>query len=407
MSEMYNSSDFLQTPDFRFQTSNNMNINRHNYEEYFILYLDNELEVDERGQVEVFAQQNPDLKAELDMLLQSKLNPDASIHFEDKGSLMRFENASVTLTNYEEWLTSYIDNELNEEERNHVEQFLTANPAIQKELSLLQQVKLQPEAIIFPNKESLYRREEKAPRIVVMRWQRIAVAAVLLFAISITAIVVLNKKDNDAANVATSQPKEQKPNNNNAVKPNQIEIKGTQEQIAQSDEKKVEPQVKRNATQLAVATKNVAIPEKKNQPSPAVEVKEQELIANNIETRTTNNLPQPESKTIVDSKAETNTIAANVAQNDPALTKNTGNSGNTDVTSLSSKPSDNPEVSTQQDTDPGFEYASNNNSNRKGGLRGFFRKVTRTFEKKANLKSSDGEEDGRLLIAGLAIKLKN
>lgn len=39
----------------------------------------------------------------------------------------------------------------------------------------------------------------------------------------------------------------------------------------------------------------------------------------------------------------------------------------------------------------------------KNKLRGFFRKVTRTFEKKTNINTTD---DDRLLIGGLAIRLK-
>ena len=40
---------------------------------------------------------------------------------------------------------------------------------------------------------------------------------------------------------------------------------------------------------------------------------------------------------------------------------------------------------------------------RKNKLRGFFRKVTRTFEKNTNIKATD--EDDRLLVGGLAIRL--
>jgi hypothetical protein len=42
-------------------------------------------------------------------------------------------------------------------------------------------------------------------------------------------------------------------------------------------------------------------------------------------------------------------------------------------------------------------------SGKKNKFRGLFRKVTRTFEKRTNIKATDDED--RLLVAGLAIKL--
>jgi hypothetical protein len=44
-----------------------------------------------------------------------------------------------------------------------------------------------------------------------------------------------------------------------------------------------------------------------------------------------------------------------------------------------------------------------NQKGKKGGFRGFVRKITRTFEKTTDFEATDG--DDRLLIAGLAIKL--
>jgi hypothetical protein len=63
-------------------------------------------------------------------------------------------------------------------------------------------------------------------------------------------------------------------------------------------------------------------------------------------------------------------------------------------------------------TDPGAVTASTlepsdlieQPNGKKNKLRGFFRKVTRTFEKRTNIKATDDDDD-RLLIAGLAIKL--
>ena len=49
-----------------------MDINRDNYEEYFLLYADDELSKAERRMVEIFVKENPDLKEEFCMCTQHK-----------------------------------------------------------------------------------------------------------------------------------------------------------------------------------------------------------------------------------------------------------------------------------------------------------------------------------------------
>lgn len=153
-----------------------MMLNRHNYEEYFLLYVDNELTLHQRMEVEMFIAQHPDLAEELARLQEAVLPPDAT-RLEDKSFLHIREEAPVNITNYEELLLLYVDNELDAAQREQVEQYAGRYPHIQRQLQLLQQTVLPPETIVFPDKRSLYR---NSSRVMPLLWKRLSVAAALL-----------------------------------------------------------------------------------------------------------------------------------------------------------------------------------------------------------------------------------
>ena len=77
-------------------------ITRNNYEEYFMLYADNELSVAEKKAVETFVIQNPDLQNELLMVQQTILKPDNNLIFENKSLLMKqtFGDSIININNY-------------------------------------------------------------------------------------------------------------------------------------------------------------------------------------------------------------------------------------------------------------------------------------------------------------------
>src|SRR4051812_44274709 len=108
-----------------------MNINRHNYEEFFLLYVDNELQQDERVQVEKFVQENSDLTHELEMLQQAALGDDGVV-FEGKAELYKAESG-ITIANYEEYFLVAVDNELSAEEAQSLEHFILKHPELQDE----------------------------------------------------------------------------------------------------------------------------------------------------------------------------------------------------------------------------------------------------------------------------------
>jgi hypothetical protein len=166
-----------------------MNINRDNYEEFFVLYIDKELNPAARAAVENFVEQNPDLKTELEMLEQTILPSDLMETFINKEVLLKKENEPATELindlNCEEFFVMYGDNELNNHENALVEEFIYRHPQYQEHFELIQQVKFQPEKhILFPDKSILYRSENDVkvvPMFARMRsWKTVAAAAMIL-----------------------------------------------------------------------------------------------------------------------------------------------------------------------------------------------------------------------------------
>lgn len=366
-----------------------MNINRHNYETYFILYMDNELDAAGRQQVEAFVQLHPDLKEELELLEQFKLIPDEQVVFAGKEELLKGQSAGpVTLQNYEEYLLLYTDNELNAADTAALEKFASENLAVKKELDLLQFTRLQPEPVIFPDKQSLYRAEEKV-RALPVRWWR-AAAAVLILGGGITVALLINsnRSGEETAAVNPDAPGKQKvtpalktPDTGLAT----ADLPGTKTQT----DKVVISQEPVQTT--AFRTKNTPVPKQ-----PVQQVLQQNnpvVVANN--DKPSNNLPQPVNNPNYYNPGPDKAVAqltnnANKKDPDNSLTNNP-------VTNPVAAPSDDYKTAALTET----ETAADGKKNK---LRGFFRKVTRTIEKRTNIDPTD--EDNRLLVGGLSIKLK-
>jgi hypothetical protein len=123
-------------------------ITRDNYEEFFLLYIDNELSVADREAVEQFVAHHPDLQEEWKALLHCRLLPDEELVFTDRDTLYRTEA---------------------EEEEEDL-------PRFSPDLS-----------IVFPDKAILYK-QEKDERIIWLPWLRVGVAAAMA---GIVALLVL------------------------------------------------------------------------------------------------------------------------------------------------------------------------------------------------------------------------
>lgn len=372
-------------------------ITRHNYEEYFILYLDGELDAAASREVEAFAALHPDLQAELNLLLQTRLQPDMDISFDGKESLLRSTvTGEINAGNYEEWFFLYIDNELTTQQRLQVENWLADQPGYAAELQVLLHTRLQPDtSIVFPDKQSLYRTETRVRTIV---WRRIAIAASLILAIG-TGTWMLVRDENEqqpGRGMAITQPAGEQPRitpqNTGTVNTENVSHTGEQENT-------LRPEGPANTNS---GSENTSTEPANSLYQPAV---------TNGNDRTTNN--NTDNTKTSDASFNTNNnavIAANtpnenaedifvrpVAPESAPLTFSKEIKSVAAVTPANIQPLDNRiadgDAADEMDAEPA----------KKNKLRGFFRKVTRTFERTTNIKATDS--DDRLLIGGVAIRL--
>ncbi|GAC1417247.1 MAG: hypothetical protein NVS9B7_08330 [Flavisolibacter sp.] len=133
-------------------------INRENYEEYFLLFIDNELNSQQVKMVHEFLDSFPEMKLELDLLQKTRL-PDHPIIFDGKESLRR---DGMQLQDDNEGLLLYLDNELNNVERQAFEKRLNEHKELRLAYQILLKTKLDAtEEIKFFDKKTLYKKTDR------------------------------------------------------------------------------------------------------------------------------------------------------------------------------------------------------------------------------------------------------
>jgi len=359
-----------------------MNIDRHNYEECFILYWDNELTASQKQAVENFVKENQDLEEEFNILGQTRFVADNNIELQEKEFLLN--NSFINITNFEEQLLNYIDDEITPDQRKEVERFAVQYSAVKQELALLQKTKLHPEAeVVFPDKSILYRREERV-RVISMTWFRVAVAAAIILIAGFATFRLVNTNKN-GGEVATTTPKSNSRTDSLIDTP----INGPQN-IQHPDNAKLNQDIP--SVQPVI--------EKESQ-KPVVENKIANIIASN-KPDNKNNLPEERKltdKPIPDPTVVTDVIAAvpnnEVQKIEAAKTNNLLD--NSSVTKSTSPSFAN--ISDISEENDRFEKDKD-----KGGIKEFLRKTTRVFERRTRIQTTT--DDNKLLVGAFAVSLK-
>lgn len=132
-----------------------------NYEEYVIDYLEGTLNGDVLESFQVFLLAHPEIAAEIEDMAEAdlELQADEQVSF-DASSLKVNVTAvgSIHADNYEEHFAESAGNFLNNQQENELQDFMEANPALEKDFQLYQMTALKPDmAVRFDGKQDLKR----------------------------------------------------------------------------------------------------------------------------------------------------------------------------------------------------------------------------------------------------------
>ena len=350
-----------------------MNINRHNYEEYFLLYVDNELTAAQRMIVEAFVTSNPDLKEEFNLIQQSTFRSNETLDNGFKTSLLKPVSNEAGIS--EEQLLLYVDDELSRNEKDTVEKVVAVNESLQKELHWLQQSKLQAdETIIFPDKSILYKEAQPARIFFINQFsRRWAAAAAILFLLVSSIWLLMNQTKNQNGTIVNKPTVIQEEKNPSLQKiPNTSA--GNQQQIVQQKTEPVQPEV--------------AVKEKNN--SKVKLIKQNAIAATNnpVNNENLNNTKQPTQKETLIAKNETQ--ANTQTQNNSTQGSNISTSPTviqeTNTTKTYSYAFYNNDENTEEET-----IFLNEDRQRRSGLKGWVKKAKRIIERKTGMQSTDSE----------------
>ena len=404
-----------------------MNINRHNYELYFLLYVDNELSAEERNAIEQFVAENKDLASELELLKQTAL-PSEEIVFSSKQDLYKKE---LTPDHLQEQMLSHLDTELEPLLINSLAAEIAANDDLKREWNILQQTKLDPnEKIIFENKELLYRHEKD--RVISMFFWRAAAAILILGTALFIGVEKFSGTKNEDA-VATSNNNNNHPSKkinqpktkNDSVKDNHVDEQQTNNNFSSTQQVEKENPVKEDNNQLQQPGKNIVSisPGEKDDAAGKNNISNATDKKNNndksIVQKENNNLPKPYYENINNSDRN-KTVSSTVQDNIKTLQNKNEDQKTGDKEIAIAKvnepkaPVEDKDIALTQTSSGNFKNAVLDETNAEAGnnsilfvsedkvnrskLGGFLRKVKRVLARNANIKTGNSVK-----IAGFEI----
>ncbi|MCA1758354.1 MAG: hypothetical protein LC658_01175 [Bacteroidales bacterium] len=214
-----------------------MKITRDNYEVYFLDYLEGNLDENLVDDFIDFLRQNPDLKAEMEMVAPVKIVME-NFDFEGKGKL--YKQKYDLETEFNQAAVAKMEGYLQENEKAAFENYLSKHPEKQKEAALFEKTRLKAdESIVFQKKRKLY--HYSAGKTILLWSTRIAAVLVLAFMVYRVADNISTQNNLPENQVAVSEKK----TNPKPAEPTVIPEKTEKKEEAVPVDKKVAEPVKK------------------------------------------------------------------------------------------------------------------------------------------------------------------
>lgn len=158
-------------------------INKHNYEAYFLDYIEGNLTADQQDDLFIFLAENPELKAEFegdfgDVVLAPEKNT-----FDKKASLKVVDDSLLTLNNVDVWMIESVEGNLISTKENELQEFV-------KKHKLEKTFATYHATILQPNREEIYADKKglKVPAGIIIplyvRVASIAAVGIILFSVA-------------------------------------------------------------------------------------------------------------------------------------------------------------------------------------------------------------------------------
>jgi hypothetical protein len=164
-----------------------MKVNRENYEIWMIDYFDGKLNAGEVEELMAFIATHDDIREEFELFSNESIDA-AIVSFDQKEDLKKTIKPlqGINELNYEEYFIAFFENDLIQEEKDHVLGFVALNPSLENEFKLHQKLIIPVEnELIFANKDSLKKQRRITPFVY---WATGVAAAVIVLLFSIFSL---------------------------------------------------------------------------------------------------------------------------------------------------------------------------------------------------------------------------